>query len=316
MRTGHRSHVRKSLPIKVKATDEEQGIVEAIVATYDVDSYGEQIVPGAFAKSIEARKADPQADGGLMPWVWSHQSNDPKAFLGSVIEMEERADEGLYVKALHDMEDPDSAKAFRLLKSGRVRQYSFAYDAEWREKDGAPGIIELTEIEIFEAGPTLVGVNRNTHTIDAKASKAEGDDDGKGDEKDDDRSFDLSFDGDWTDAEKEAALAAVDAIRSGKGEGEGDTPDEDDDGAKARALSIKAGRVLSSKNESAIREAVEKLNGVLDSLAEDDDSDPAKAHRSVETKGNGIATPEDPTVTAGPSLDELALEVELALFER
>jgi HK97 family phage prohead protease len=301
---------RKTFGFKLVKADEEQGIVEAIVATYDVDSYNEQIVPGAFADSIAAKAANKQADGGLMPWVWSHQSNDPNAFLGSVMAMEEREGEGLWVQAQHDMEDPDSAKAFRLIKSGRVNNYSFAYDAEFRESESSPGVTELTKIEIFEAGPTLVGVNRNTRTIEAKAHALKADEDA-----DAERKVDVSFEGDWTDAEKEAILAAIDdSIEAASDsdetdEGE-DTPTDD---GKAGRVSIKAGRVLSSKNESAIREAVDKLNGVLDSLADQDDSDePAKANRTAGRKGKG-KTPDDLSGSAVPSLDELALDLELYL---
>lgn len=309
-------HGHKAFTGRLIKADEDTGIVEAIVATYDVDSIGDEIVPGAFAESIAEKKANPQADGGLMPWVWSHQANDPNAFLGSVMELEERENVGLYVKAQHDMDDPESAKAFRLIKSGRVRQYSFAYEAEWREKEGAPGITELTKISIFEAGPTLVGVNQNTHTISAKASrKAEGDDPERG--------VELSFVGDWSDDEKQAVRddlqKLIDAAEKGESEGDHDEEpkadepaDSPNDTEKARRLLIKAGRVLSSKNESAIRDAVKTLQGVLDSLPDPDEDDPAKSHRSAGGKGKG-KTPDDPTPTVDPSLEELALEIDLAL---
>jgi hypothetical protein len=74
----------------------------------------------------------------------------------------------------------DNAKAqqvYRLLKAGRVKQFSFAYDVEegaWVDKtvDGkADSHYELRKLKLFEVGPTLVGANQSTELLGVKADE-------------------------------------------------------------------------------------------------------------------------------------------------
>lgn len=153
----------KSAQAQIKA-DGDDGIVEAIVATYDVDSIGDEIVPGAFAKSLD----EWEASGAPIPFIWSHLHDDIDAYLGDVLEAKE-TDDGLYVKAQIDMDDAKSAKAFRLLKGGRVRNYSFAYDVrDAGPSDDDDSVTQLRELGLYEVGPTLIGMNRETRTLAAK----------------------------------------------------------------------------------------------------------------------------------------------------
>lgn len=159
----------KSMPAHVKAVEDDEageGVIEALVATYDVDSIGDQIVPGAFSKSLEEWASRDQA----IPFIWSHMHDDIDAYLGDVLEAKE-TDDGLWVKAQLDLEDEKTRKAYRLLKGGRVRNYSFAYEViDSNAKDG--GINELTELKLFEVGPTLIGMNQNTRTLVVKRDDA------------------------------------------------------------------------------------------------------------------------------------------------
>lgn len=151
----------KTFTAKAKALSDEEGIVEALVATYDLDSGGDQIVPGAFEKSLTewAESGDP------IPFIWSHQHNDLNAYLGQVIEAKE-TDQGLYVKAQIDMDDEQNRKAYRQIKGGRVKNYSFAYDI--RDAEDKDGVQMLKDLELIEVGPTLIGMNRATRTLAVK----------------------------------------------------------------------------------------------------------------------------------------------------
>jgi HK97 family phage prohead protease len=157
----------KTLPARAKAAEDGgEGIVEALVATYDVDSSGDRIVPGAFTKSL----GEWQESGNPIPFIWSHMHNDLDAYIGDVLEAKE-TDEGLWVRAQLDLEDEKAAKAFRLIKGGRVRNYSFAYEVlDADEDEDGDGERALKEIRLFEVGPTLIGMNQNTRTLVAKAS--------------------------------------------------------------------------------------------------------------------------------------------------
>ena len=152
----------------------EEGVVEAIVATYDVDSVGDQIMPGAFADTL----AEWKASGHPIPFLWSHKSDDPEAHIGWIEEAEERPGQGLYVKARIDMEEPSARRVYKLLRANRVRQYSFAYDeldARPAGEKAAPGAVkELHRLKLYEAGPTPVGCNQNTSTLAVKHDQPQG----------------------------------------------------------------------------------------------------------------------------------------------
>jgi HK97 family phage prohead protease len=203
----------KSCPVQIKATAEDtataEGSFEAIVATYDVDSYGEKIVPGAFADSL----AEWEAKNAPIPVLWSHRSEDPDYHIGWVDEAKE-TDAGLYVKARIDLEGPKGEQVYRLLAGKRVTQFSFAYDvldAADTKADGGESVYELRKLKLYEVGPTLIGVNQQTELLGVKAMQA---------------------------------LHAL--------------------------AEVKAGRVLSSKNESALRSAYESIGVVLATLESDD----------------------------------------------
>jgi len=169
----------KSRPVSIKAagTNEgtDDGVFEAIVATYDVDDVGDKIVPGAFAETLERWKAS----GSPIPVLWSHMSMDPEYHIGVVEDAEER-DEGLWVRARIDLDDdsPKAKKVYRLLKGRRVTQFSFAYDIEQggyvEEKnddgDDEAAYFELRKLRLYEVGPTLVGANQNTDLLDVKSA--------------------------------------------------------------------------------------------------------------------------------------------------
>lgn len=159
----------KSRPMRIKAIDGAagDGVFEAIVATYDVDSYGDRILPGAFADTLKAWKAS----GDAIPVYWSHRMDDPDFNIGHVLEAAERPGEGLWVKAQLDLDNPKAASVHRLMKGRRVTQFSFAYEV----LDGGPvksdgdSVFELRKLDLFEVGPTPIGVNQATELLDVKS---------------------------------------------------------------------------------------------------------------------------------------------------
>lgn len=168
----------KTLPVQIKVdpSTAEQGIVEMVVSTYQVDSWGDQVIPGAFADTI----ADWKSRGDTMPFVFAHQSADPRMYIGSVLDMKEQAGDistvpvtpaGLWIKSKMDLGEPMADKAFELLKTRRVTQASFAYDVVEGasvQKDGE-NIFELRKVNLYEAGPCLIGMNQGTELVNVKA---------------------------------------------------------------------------------------------------------------------------------------------------
>ncbi|OXM69635.1 HK97 family phage prohead protease [Amycolatopsis vastitatis] len=211
---------KKTCPVRIKAAGEqdgtEDGVFEAIVAAYNLDSVGDKIVPGAFADTL----AEWKASGDPIPVLWSHMSHDPDYHIGYVEDAEER-DEGLWVRARIDLDEPKASKVYKLLKGRRVRQFSFAYDIQeggWIEKtdgeDGSDGYYELRKLKLYEVGPTLIGANQETELLTVKNPPA-------------------------------------------------DTPPRP---APEARPSVKAGRTLSAKNETALRDALAKIAESTDAI--------------------------------------------------
>lgn len=149
----------------------DEGVVEAIVATYDVDSIGDRIMPGAFAASLD----EWQKSGNNLPFIWSHKSDDPEAYIGVVEHAEEIPGVGLKVRARIDMDEPKALKAYKLMKGRRVTNFSFSYDeidARPAPKDDSGAKKDLHQLKMYECGPTLIGCNQATSLVSAKADPA------------------------------------------------------------------------------------------------------------------------------------------------
>lgn len=149
----------------------DEGVVEAIVATYDVDSIGDRIMPGAFAESLD----EWQKSGNSLPFIWSHKSDDPEAYIGVVEHAEEVPGVGLKVRARIDMDEPKALKAYKLMKGRRVTNFSFSYDVladRPAPKDDSGAKLDLLKLKMYECGPTLIGCNQATDLVSAKQDPA------------------------------------------------------------------------------------------------------------------------------------------------
>lgn len=247
----------KSVPLRIKAAGEhegtEEGVVEAVVATYDKDAVGDKILPGAFKDTL----AEWAASEDPIPFIWSHDWGNPDAHIG-VIEDAKETDAGLHVKARLDITDPFAAKVYKLLKGRRVKQFSFGYevqdgafvDAKAADGDDGPedAYYELRKLRLFEAGPCLVGANQSTSLEAVKSApgvsegrvreliaetRTKADGDGPGEEPED--AAPLS---DAEIAAVRALLADRDTGKSAEPQDEKATPaqpadDEDPDGVKS-----------------------------------------------------------------------------------
>lgn len=146
-----------------KALDDGKGEFEAIVAVFNnIDLAGDRIIKGAFADSLKAW----EQKGRPIPVVFSHDWQNLDAHIGEVTEAKE-TDEGLYIKAQLDMDDPAAAKVFRLMKRGTLAEFSFAYDVE--EEKLQNGANELLKLDVIEVGPTLKGMNPATQLLGVKS---------------------------------------------------------------------------------------------------------------------------------------------------
>ncbi|MET9604503.1 HK97 family phage prohead protease [Streptomyces sp. NPDC006512] len=158
----------------VKAAEQngDTGTVTALVSVFgNEDSVGDVVLPGAFQKSLD----DWQGSGNSMPVLWSHRMDDPNMVIGHVTKAEETA-EGLQVTAQLDLDSPNGAQVYKLLKGRRIKNWSFAYDVKsggFAERDGRK-VYELRELKLHEVSPCIIGANQETRTDDVKSAFVDG----------------------------------------------------------------------------------------------------------------------------------------------
>lgn len=154
---------RKTFPARMKAQEgsEGTGTFEALVSVFgNVDSMGDVVMPGAFERTLEER--------GLPPVFYSHQWGVGP--IGHTTAAKE-TDDGLVVTAELYVEDPSVSRIYRNMKAGALKEFSFAYevvDSTVEERDGDE-VRLLTDVELYEVGPTLVGANDQTELLQVRA---------------------------------------------------------------------------------------------------------------------------------------------------
>lgn len=148
----------KSLTVAIKATDDEKGIVEAIVSCFgNVDSYGEVVDKGAFIESLQRK---------FPKGVWMHDWTIP---VSKTLEAQE-VDAGLYIKGQFNLDTQRGREAYSDLKFGTVDEFSIGYSVE-EDYVGEDGYRHLKKLRLYEWSPVLVGANPATQVLGVKTAK-------------------------------------------------------------------------------------------------------------------------------------------------
>lgn len=170
--------MRKTFAARVKLADDTPdettgepasgaGVFEALVSVFgNKDSYGEVVMPGAFTRTLD----EWEKSGDPIPVYWSHRLDDPDFNIGHVLEAKE-TDDGLWVKAQLDLDNPKAKSTHNLMKSRRVTQFSFSFNVPPGGAKEGEDAIELHDIDLYEVGPTPIGANPETDLIGVKAGR-------------------------------------------------------------------------------------------------------------------------------------------------
>lgn len=149
------------------------GTVEGYAATFDriPDSYGDIIAKGAFADSLKAW----EGTGKPIPLLYGHNTDEPMLNIGRVVEARED-DRGLFVRAEFDADNEKAQYVRKLVKEGRLWQFSFAYevlDGAVIELDDGTQAYELRKMNLFEVSLVQIPANQRAVVTDIKADAAE-----------------------------------------------------------------------------------------------------------------------------------------------
>jgi HK97 family phage prohead protease len=153
--------------LEVKTAPDGTGEFTALVSVFgNVDLVGDRVMPGAFTKSIESHTAEAKS----IPVVFSHQHDNPMAYIGSVDpNMLIETPRGLFAKGQLDLDNEYARQTYKLMQEGHIEAFSFGYSVP-KESKGADGARELDEIELFEIGPTFKGANPEAGVLTVKSA--------------------------------------------------------------------------------------------------------------------------------------------------
>jgi len=159
------------MPVKsfeLKADD--NGSISGYFSTWtrEPDAVGDVVAKGAFAESF----AKIEAEGGSVPFLWNHQSEDLKAYIGTAYNFKED-DHGAYFEATFDATE-EAQRARELAADGRLCKFSFAYDvveqADVTLEDGRKAN-ELRKLNLHEVSLVMYPANPDTSVIDVKSGR-------------------------------------------------------------------------------------------------------------------------------------------------
>ncbi|MDO3636006.1 HK97 family phage prohead protease [Mycolicibacterium arseniciresistens] len=153
---------RKTVPIAgIKTAGLDDGEFEGWASTFgNADHHNDRVMPGAFAKSI--------ASGQTVPLLWMHKSDDPRAFVGDVVEAVETP-EGLKIRGRFDLDTEFGAAAYKQVRARRIGSLSIGYAIRHATK-GADGVNELTDLDLVEVSIVARGANDRALITAAKSA--------------------------------------------------------------------------------------------------------------------------------------------------
>lgn len=150
--------------LDIKALSED-GTFEGYGSVFGVkDSYGDIVMPGAFAESLARHRA-----AGTMPaMLWQHDSDD---VCGVWLEMSEDA-VGLKVKGQLALKTAYGSDAYELLKIKAIRGLSIGYVTEEEEVDRVAGVTKLTKLDLWEISLVTFPANTSATVTSVKSIEA------------------------------------------------------------------------------------------------------------------------------------------------
>lgn len=155
---------KKDFGLSVKDVSDE-GTFEGYGSTFGgaPDSYGDIVMPGAFAESLVRHKRE-----GTMPLLlWGHQASELP--IGNWTDMAEDG-KGLWGKGQIDLEDPVGQRVHKALKRKSVRGLSIGFETvEKRADPKRPGVTLLEKLDLWEVSVVNFPANRRALVSGVKA---------------------------------------------------------------------------------------------------------------------------------------------------
>lgn len=145
--------------------DEDKHVIEVKFASFgNVDSDGDLLVKGCFAKSINDRGPESSTNRKIA-FLWQHDMRDP---IGKILKIEEREDGAYATVQLSDFDVvPNAKRAYYQLQEGTLNQFSFGFNYIWdkMEYDEEKDAFIIMEVKLYEISVVTMGANEETEYI-------------------------------------------------------------------------------------------------------------------------------------------------------
>ncbi len=141
----------------------KQGIFEGYASIFDtVDGSGDQVLPGAFSKSL--------ADRGVanIRMLFQH---DPAQPIGAWLDIRQDA-KGLYVRGRLSMDVQRSAELAGLLRDGAIDGLSIGFKTIKARRDRKTGIRQLLTVDLWEISLVTFPMLTSARVASLKARRA------------------------------------------------------------------------------------------------------------------------------------------------
>lgn len=174
-----------SVPLATKSIQEEEGIIEHLIAVYGVVDYkGDIAHPGMFTKTLSERSKQVRV-------IAAHNHKDVMSVVGVPLDFKEVGREGLpqevqdgYPEATGGMiartrfllDTPEGKGVFQRIKAGAIGEFSYGYNAldydystvEVKGKSRSQRVRNLRTVRLWEYGPAVIAANPAAVTVSIK----------------------------------------------------------------------------------------------------------------------------------------------------
>lgn len=150
---------------EASVVDEDKHVIEVKFASFgNVDSDGDLLVKGCFAKSINDRGPGSSTNRKIA-FLWQHDMRDP---IGKILKIEEREDGAYATVQLSDFDAvPNAKRAYYQLQEGTLNQFSFGFNYIWdkMEYDEEKDAFIIMEVKLYEISVVTMGANEETEYV-------------------------------------------------------------------------------------------------------------------------------------------------------
>ena len=133
------------------------------------DKAGDILLKGCFAKSIQDRGPESQANDKII-MLWQHDQHEPIGKISVLVEDEK----GLYFEAVIDDVERGN-QAIKQLESGTLNQFSIGYSYVWEkcEYDQERDAFIVKEVVLYEISVVSIGCNGETEYLGLKSESTD-----------------------------------------------------------------------------------------------------------------------------------------------